>query len=56
MASMIELDNAEWALVEDLFDPLGREGAPARYPRREIVNAILFLARAGCQWRYLPAC
>ncbi|MES2209973.1 MAG: hypothetical protein V4515_07270 [Chloroflexota bacterium] len=26
MPSMIELDNAEWALVEDLFDPPGREG------------------------------
>jgi putative transposase len=56
MASMIELDNTEWALVEDLFDPLGREGAPARYPRRQIVDAILFLARTGCQLRYLPAC
>ena len=55
MASMIELDSTEWALVQDLFDPPGREGAPARYPRRQIVDAILFLARAGCQWRYLPA-
>jgi putative transposase len=56
MASMIELDNTEWALVDDLFDPPGREGTPARYPRRQIVDAILFLARTGCQWRYLPAC
>ena len=56
MASMIELDNTEWALVEDLFDPPGREGAPARYPGRQVVDAILYLARTGCQWRYLPAC
>jgi putative transposase len=56
MASMIELDNTEWALVEDLSDPPGREGAPALYRRRQIVDAILFLARTGCQWRYLPAC
>jgi putative transposase len=55
MASMIELDSTEWALVQDLFDPPAREGAPARYPRRRIVDAILFLARTGCQWRYLPA-
>ena len=55
MPSMIELDNAEWALVEDLFDPPGREGRPARYPRRDMFDAILFLARTGCQWRYLPA-
>ena len=51
---MIELENAEWALVEDLFDPPAREGRPARYPRRHVVEAILFLARTGCQWRYLP--
>lgn len=53
---MIELENAEWALVEDLFDPPAREGRPATYPRRQVVEAILFLARTGCQWRYLPAC
>jgi putative transposase len=56
MPSMIELDNAEWALVGDLFDPPAREGRPARYQRRQVVEAILFLARTGCQWRYLPAC
>ena len=54
MAAMIELTNAEWALVEDLFDPRGRQGVPARYGRREMVEAILFLASTGCQWRYLP--
>jgi transposase len=49
MASMIGLEDTEWALVEDLFDPPGREGAPARHPRRQVVEAILFLARTGCQ-------
>ncbi|TMR31854.1 IS5 family transposase [Nonomuraea zeae] len=29
----------------------GHEG---RYEMREIVNAILYQARTGCQWRYLP--
>lgn len=56
MASMIELDTSEWTLVEDLFDPPKREGRPATYSRREMVDAILFIARTGCQWRYLPAC
>jgi len=56
MSAVIEISDTEWALVEDLFNPTGREGKPARYPRRDVVNAILFLARTGCQWRYLPAC
>ena len=56
MAAIIELNDDEWRLVRHLFDPPGRRGVPARYDRREIVAAILFLARTGCQWRYLPAC
>jgi hypothetical protein len=45
MGAMIEFDDEEWALLEDLFDPAGRRGAPARYDRRGMVAAILFLAR-----------
>jgi transposase len=40
--------------VADLFDPPGRRGAPAIIPRRQMVDAILFIGRTGCQWRYLP--
>lgn len=29
-------------------------GAYARLERRRIVNAILYVARTGCQWRQLP--
>lgn len=54
MAAVIELENAEWSLISGLFDPPGRQGAPSKYPRREIVNATLFIARTGIQRRYLP--
>lgn len=54
MAYVIELTDDQWKLVADLFDPPGRRGAPAQIPRRQMVNAMLFLARTGCQWRYLP--
>jgi transposase len=56
MAAIIELTNAQWALVDDLFDPKGKRGVPPQIDRREMVNAILYLARTGCQWRYLPDC
>ena len=45
--AMIELDNAEWSLIQDLFNPPGRRGRTARYPRRQVVEALLFLARTG---------
>lgn len=55
MAAVIELEDPEWALIEGLFDPTTRPGRKAKYPRRDIVDAILFIARTGIQWRYLPA-
>jgi transposase len=54
MAFSIALSDDQWGLVADLFDPPGRRGAPARIDRRQMVDAMLFLARTGCQWRYLP--
>ncbi len=33
----------------------GRGGRPRIWPRRRIVEAILYVDRAGCAWRYLPA-
>jgi len=54
MAFAIELSDEQWGLIADLFDPPGRRGAPARIPRRAMVDAMLFLCRTGCQWRYLP--
>jgi putative transposase len=54
MAFAIALDDLQWELVADLFDPPGRRGAPAAIPRRAMVDAMLFIARTGCQWRYLP--
>lgn len=54
MGFAIALTDEQWDLVTDLFDPPGRRGAPARIPRRRMVEAMLFLCRTGCQWRYLP--
>jgi transposase len=42
-------------LVKDLLPEPSADGRPEKHPRREIVNAILYLVRSGCPWRYLPA-
>lgn len=54
MAYAIALSDAQWEFVADLFDPPGRRGAPAQIPRRQMVDAMLFIGRTGIQWRYLP--
>jgi transposase len=60
MGAIIELTDPEWAQIEVFFLPRdangvpNKRGTPPRYSRRSMVEAILFLARTGCQWRYLP--
>ena len=54
MSYAIALTDEQWELVADLFDPSGRRGAPPVIPRRQMVAAMLFIGRTGCQWRYLP--
>jgi transposase len=51
-----DLDDEEWAVLEPLLPPVraGGRGRPAVHTRRAIVNAILYIDRAGCAWRYLP--
>lgn len=51
MAYGIAFTDQQWALVEPIFDPPRRPGASARIARRQMVEAMLFLARTGCQWR-----
>ena len=38
-----------WELIADLFDPPARRGVPAQSPRRQIVEAMLVIARTVCQ-------
>ena len=49
-----DLSDAEWAILEPLVPPPLPGGRPPRHSRREIVNAILYVLRTGCQWRALP--
>lgn len=46
--------DAEWAMIAPYMPPPARYGRRRGYPLREIVNAILYIAQTGCQWRMLP--
>lgn len=50
-----DLTDAQWALIEPLLPEPNTDGRREKHPRREIVNAILYVVRSGCPWRYLPA-
>ena len=49
-----DLSDAEWHRLAPLVPKPKAGGRPPNYPRREIVNAILYVVRAGCAWRLLP--
>ena len=49
------LSDAEWAYIEPFVRPQQSEFGPKiRISRREIVDAIRYLVRTGCQWRLIP--
>jgi putative transposase len=51
-----DLSDEEWAILSPLLERPRRDGRgrPRTVDRREVVNAILYVLRTGCQWRYLP--
>lgn len=49
-----DLAHAEWAQVCRIIPPPKSGGRPAKHDRREVVNALLDVARTGCRWRALP--
>ena len=49
-----DLTDDEWRRVEHLVPAVKPGGRPAKYERREILNAIFYLLRTGCSWRFLP--
>jgi transposase len=53
-AYQTDLTDAQWAQVQRFIPAPKPGGRPVKHPRREILNAILYLVRSGCQWRMLP--
>ena len=46
-----DLTDARWQLIRPYVPGPKPGGRPAKYSRRELVNAILYQARNGCVWR-----
>src|SRR6266481_3554181 len=48
-----DLTDEQWALVEPLI-PVYPGGRPRKTATRDVLDAIFYILRTGCQWRYLP--
>jgi len=49
-----DLSDKEWQILREYVPEPLTGGRPAKWPRREIVNAMLYVLRSGCKWELLP--
>jgi putative transposase len=49
-----DLTDAQWELIELVLPPRHRVGRPREVDLREVINALLYQVRSGCQWELLP--
>src|SRR3954447_3621329 len=48
-----DVTDAQWRLIEGLI-PVYPGGRPRKTNLRDVLDAIFYVLRTGCQWRYLP--
>jgi putative transposase len=48
------LTDAEWETLQRHLPPLPKRGRPLTHSLRSIFDAIFYVLRTGCPWRYLP--
>jgi transposase len=48
------LTDAQWAYLKPMLPKPAKRGRPPK-DRRRVLDAILYLVKCGCPWRYLPA-
>src|SRR5229473_1007179 len=49
-----DLTDVQWKLVEPFFPDAKPGGRPRKTDLREVLNALFYLVRSGCQWRMIP--
>jgi putative transposase len=49
-----DLTDVQWKLIEPHLPPEPGGGRPRKTKMRDVLDAILYILRTGCQWRYLP--
>src|ERR1700751_1408818 len=48
-----DVTDEQWAMIERLI-PMSTGGRPRKTDMRDVLDAIFYLVRTGCQWRYIP--
>jgi transposase len=55
MGYATDLTDKQWELIKHLFERKNNTGKHLEnQDKRQLVNAVLYLNKTGCQWRLLP--
>lgn len=49
-----DLTDSQWELMQIVIPPAKVGGRPRATDMREVINAMLYISRSGCQWDMLP--
>ena len=49
-----DVTDGQWRLIEPHLPPAPPGGRPRKTDLRDVVDAIFYILRTGCPWRYLP--
>lgn len=49
-----DLTDAQWTLIEPHIPPEKWGGRTRSVDMRDVINALLYMGRTGCQWRAIP--
>ena len=49
-----DLTDAQWLIIAHLIPPPKFGGRPRAVDIRDVVNAVIYVVKSGCDWRMLP--
>jgi len=49
-----DVTDEQWPLIEPHLPAVRPGGRPRKTDMRDVVDAVFYILRTGCQWRYLP--
>jgi putative transposase len=48
-----DVTDKQWELIKEHFNT-GNYGKSRKHSRRNLINAVFYIMKTGCQWRFLP--
>ncbi len=53
MSYSSSLTDQQWSLIESYF-AYGKYGNMSKHSKKQLVDAVFYVTKTGCQWRQLP--